>query len=71
MKSIALSALFVVFGSVAFAGECANGTCSLRSRSVNVTKEVVRVPVEVTRRTVEVTRNGVRRVGARVRNVVR
>lgn len=71
MKSIALAALFVIFGSTVFAGECANGTCSLRSRSVNVTREVVKVPVEVTRKTVEVTRNAVRRVGSRVRNVVR
>lgn len=71
MKSVVLSALLVVFGSVAFGGDCANGTCSLRSRSVNVTREVVKVPVEVTRKTVEVTRNTARRLGSRVRSVVR
>ena len=70
MKYVLMVALMFA-GSSVFAGECANGTCRVRSRVVNVTKEVVSVPVEVTRKTVEVTRNGLRRVGSRVRSVVR
>ena len=70
MKYVLLIALMFA-GSTVMAGDCANGSCRLRSRAVNVTKEVVSVPVEVTRNTVEVTRNGLRRVGSRVRSVVR
>lgn len=70
MRYVLIVALALVSGN-AFAGDCASGTCKVRSRVVNVTKEVVSVPVEVTRKTVEVTRNGLRRVGSRVRSVVR
>jgi len=70
MKFVFVFALMFV-GSSAFAGECSNGNCTLRSRVVNVTREVVSVPVEVTRRTVEATRNVGRRTVARVRSVVR
>ena len=61
----------MVLGSSTYAGECASGNCTLRSRVVNVTREVISVPVEVTRRTVEATRNVGRRTVARVRSVVR
>lgn len=71
MKNILIAAGLVFAGTFAYGGECANGTCKVRSRVATVTKEVVQVPVEVTRKTVEVTRNGVRRVGARVRTLVR
>jgi hypothetical protein len=71
MKKFALLVVLMVFGSSAFAGECATGNCTLRSRVVNVTKEVISVPVTVTRRTVEATRNVGRRTVARVRSVVR
>lgn len=71
MKNILLAAGLVFAGTFAYGGECANGTCKVRSRVATVTREVVQVPVEVTRKTVEVTRNGVRRVGSRVRSVVR
>lgn len=70
MRYILVVAFALACGSVN-AGDCANGTCGLRSRVVTATKEVVRVPVEVTKKTVEVTRNGLRRVGSRVRSVVR
>jgi hypothetical protein len=56
---------------VASAGECVNGSCNLRSRTVTVARELISVPVEVTRRTVEATRNVGRRTVARVRSVVR
>jgi len=71
MKNFALIIAIIVTCSTTYAGECLNGTCSLRSRVVNVTREVVNVPVEVTRRTVEATRNVGRRTVARVRSVVR
>lgn len=71
MKNVLFAMVLVLSGSVAFGGECANGLCRLPSRVVTATKEVVRVPVQVTRKTVETARNGVRRVGSRVRNVVR
>ena len=70
MKYILMIALACV-SNFTFAGECVNGSCSLRSRVVNVTREVVNVPVQVTRRTVETTRNVGRRTVARVRSVVR
>jgi hypothetical protein len=70
IKFVFLFALMFL-GSSAYAGECANGSCTLRSRVVNVTREVVSVPVTVTRRTVEATRNVGRRTVARVRSVVR
>ena len=71
MMKFALVFALMFVGSSAFAGECANGICNLRSRVVNVTREVVSVPVQVTRRTVEATRNVGRRTVARVRSVVR
>lgn len=70
MRYVLVVAFALVCGS-ANAGDCVNGTCGLRSRVVTTTKEVVRVPVEVTKKTVETTRNGLRRVGSRVRSVVR
>jgi hypothetical protein len=66
-----LMIVLALFSSASFAGECVNGTCSLRSRVANVTKEVVRVPVNVTRRTVRATTNVVKGVGRVVRDVVR
>jgi hypothetical protein len=57
--------------NAASAGECVNGSCNLRSRTVTVARELISVPVEVTRRTVEATRNVGRRTVARVRSVVR
>jgi hypothetical protein len=74
MKFVMVVAL-MVFGSSVYAGECCNecvnGNCNLRSRTVNVTRELISVPVTVTRRTVEATRNVGRRTVARVRSVVR
>ena len=71
MKKFALVFALMFIGSSAFAGECVNGNCTLRSRVVNVTREVIAVPVTVTRRTVEATRNLGRKTVARVRSVVR
>jgi hypothetical protein len=71
MKQFALIVALALSASTSFAGECVNGTCSLRSRVANVTKEVVRVPVNVTRRTVRATTNVVKGVGRVVRDVVR
>lgn len=62
MKSLMLVIALIAVGSTSYAGECANGKCNLRSRTVNVTREIVSVPVEVTKRTVEVTRNVGRRL---------
>jgi hypothetical protein len=70
IKFVLMFALMVL-GSSAYAGECTNGNCTLRSRVVNVTQEVIAVPLTVTRRTVEATRNIGRRTVARVRSVVR
>lgn len=72
MKNFVIAAM-IVLGMVgsSYGGECANGTCLLRSRVVNVTREVVSVPVTVTRRTVEATRNVGRKTVNRVRNIVR
>lgn len=61
----------VLFCGICSAGECVNGKCNLRSRTVIVAREIISVPVEVTRRTVEATRNVGRRSVARVRSVVR
>jgi len=69
MKFVLVVALMVV-GSSVYAGECVSGNCTLRSRTVNVTRELISVPVVVTRRTVEATRNVGRRTVARVRSVV-
>lgn len=66
-----LAVAFILTSSTVFAGECANGKCSLRSRTVNVTREIVQVPVQVTRRTVEATRNAGRKTVSRIRDVVR
>lgn len=71
MKNLLLVIALLCVGSTSMAGECANGNCTLRSRVVNVTKEVIEVPVAVTRRTVEATRNVGRRSVARVRSIVR
>jgi hypothetical protein len=68
---ILMIAMVAATCSTSFAGECVNGSCTLRSRVVNVTREIVQVPVAVTRRTVEATRNVGRRTVARVRSVVR
>lgn len=70
MKYVCMVAVMVL-GSSAYAGECVGGNCLLRSRTVNVTRELITVPVTVTKRTVEATRNVGRRSVARVRNVVR
>jgi hypothetical protein len=72
MKNI-ITALVIVFSmtGISFAGECVTGNCTLRNRTVNVTKEIIAVPVEVTRRTVESTRQVGRRTLARTRNIVR
>jgi hypothetical protein len=71
MIKYVLVVALMIFGSSAFAGECANGSCTLRSRVVNVSREVISVPVALTRRTVEATRNVGRRTVSRVRSVVR
>ena len=72
MKNLLLVIALMAIGSTTMAGECADGSCTLlRSRVVNVTKEVVSVPVTVTRRTVQATRNLGRKTVNRVRDVVR
>jgi hypothetical protein len=71
MIRVLLVLALMIVGSSAFAGECVSGNCTLRSRTVNVTRELISVPVTVTRRTVEATRNFGRRTVARVRSVVR
>lgn len=71
MKNLFLVIALMCVGSVSMAGECAGNNCTLRSRVVNVTREVISVPVTVTQRTVEATRNVGRRTIARVRSVVR
>lgn len=70
MKYILMIALMFA-GTTSFAGECVSGKCSVRSRVVNVTKEVVSVPVKVARRTVQATKNLGKRTVSRVRSVVR
>jgi hypothetical protein len=70
MKYMLVCVLIVFSGSV-YAGECSGSNCSLRNRTVNVTKDIVSVPVTVTKRTVEATRNIARRTMARTRNIVR
>ena len=71
MIKFVMMLLLMVAGTSVYAGECANGNCTLRSRSVNVTREIVNVPVTVTRRTVEATRNVGRKTVNRVRSIVR
>ena len=71
MKIFILTVAAALCCGSSFAGECVNGKCNLRSRTVTVAREVISVPVEVTRRTVEATRNVGRRTAARVRSVVR
>ena len=72
MKNIFLLLVaFVLFGSVASAGECVNGTCSLRQKSVNVAKAVVKTPVKVVRKTTQVVRNVGQKTAHRVRCFVR
>jgi len=72
MKNFVIAAM-IVLGMVgsSYGGECVNGSCLLRSRVVNVTREVVSVPVTVTRRTVEATRNVGRKTVNRCRSIVR
>jgi hypothetical protein len=70
MRYIAMI-IVMLFGSVCSAGECVNGTCNLRSRTVTVARELISVPVQVTRRTVEATRTFGRRTVDRVRSVTR
>lgn len=70
MKYVFMVLMMIASGNV-FAGECVNNNCSLRSRTVNVAKEIVSVPVQVTRRTVQATRNVGRRTVSRVRDIVR
>ena len=72
MKNFVIAAMLVLgmVGS-SYGGECVNGSCLLRSRAVNVTREVVSVPVTVTRRTVQATRNIGRKTVNRVRDIVR
>ena len=71
MKTLFTCVALCLCVSAASAGECVNGSCNLRSRTVTVARELISVPVEVTRRTVEATRNVGRRTVARVRSVVR
>jgi hypothetical protein len=71
MIKFVLIVVLTILGSSTFAGECVKGNCSLRSRTVNLTKEVISVPVTVTRRTVEATNNIGRKTVVRVRSVVR
>lgn len=70
-KLFAIVLALMVAGSSAYGGECASGKCTLRSRTVNVTKEIISVPVIVTRRTVDATRNVGRKTVSRIRNTVR
>lgn len=72
MKNFVIAAMLVLgmVGS-SYGGECVNGSCLLRSRVVNVTREVISVPVTVTRRTVQATRNVGRKTVNRVRDIVR
>jgi hypothetical protein len=71
IKLFAIVLALMVAGSSVYAGECSNGKCTLRSRTVNVTQEIIAVPVTVTRRTVEATRNVGRKTVSRIRNTVR
>jgi hypothetical protein len=71
MKTLFTFFALLVCASTVSAGECVNGNCNLRSRTVTVVRELVSVPVEATRRTVEATRNVGRRTVSRVRSVVR
>jgi len=71
MIKFVMVVLLIVAGSSVYAGECVTGNCNLRSRTVNVTREIVNVPVAVTRRTVEATRNVGRKTVNRVRSIVR
>lgn len=70
MKYVLVCVLMIV-GSSVYAGECVGNNCSVRKKTVNVTREIVSVPVTVTKRTVETARNIGRRTIARARNVVR
>ena len=71
MIKFVIALLLIVAGTSSFAGECVSGNCSLRSRTVNVTREIVNVPVTVTRRTVQATRNVGCKVVNRCRSIVR
>jgi len=72
MKNIIVAAM-IVLGMTAsvYSGECVSGNCSLRSRAVTVSREIINVPIQVTKRTAEATRNFGRKTVNRVRNVVR
>jgi hypothetical protein len=71
MIKFVMMLLLMVAGTSSMAGECTNGKCTLRSRTVNVTREIVAVPVTVTRRTVQTTLNVGSRAVNRCRSVVR
>ncbi len=71
MTKFALVVALMTVGSFGYAGECASGKCLVRSRVVNVTREVVSVPVTVTRKVVDTTRTFGRRSVSRVRDIVR
>ena len=71
MIKFVMMLLLMVAGTSAVAGECVSGNCTLRSRSVNVTREIVSVPVTVTRRTVQATRNVGAKAVNRCRSIVR
>lgn len=71
MIKFVMMLLLMVAGSSVYAGECVSGNCPLRSRTVNVTREIINVPVTVTRRTVQATRNVGNKAVNRCRSVVR
>lgn len=71
MNIIAAIIVMVCCVNFAQAGDCPNNNCTIRSRAVTVTREIVAVPVEVTRRTVDVTRKVGRKTFTKVRDVVR
>lgn len=71
MAKFIVALTLALISSSVYAGECSSGRCNVRSRVVNVTREVVSVPVTVTKKVVNATRNVGRRTVARVRNIVR
>lgn len=72
MKNFVIAVMVVLgIAGSSYGGECVSGSCLLRSRVVDVTREVISVPVTVTRKTVQATRNVGRKTVNRVRNIVR
>lgn len=71
MIKFVIALVLTVVGSSVYAGECASNRCPVRSRVVNVTREVISVPVTVTRKVVDTTRSFGRRSVSRVRDIVR